>query len=313
MTLKAGKGIYFGYGVQSSDIVTPVAATAGLRVRKEGGLPNLKAGMEPSEARILRGTWGNFGADIKTGRKSPAWSMPGILRVGLLDLLLPQVMDEAVPDAGGNTPYTLNSGTTVQPDSTTHLTVWQRNENSSTQDERLTGAVVKSIKLSGSSDQQKVNADVEFLGVDFDKALDGSSGVYTPPTETWLLHSGLTFKIGAVAIASAEFDLTVDFGTTGFHDNSLTPQEFLLGDLTVEGTIRLPWVDDDVLGDYLLQTENTLTFLWGVADTSGYLEMTIPVKYNEPDKVINDFRLDQTIPVRYEEAAAQELAILLQV
>jgi len=313
MTLKAGKGIYYGYGIQAAAIGTGVAASAGFRVRKEGSIPNLKSGMEPSEARILRGKWGNYGADVKTGRKNPAWSLPGIARVGLMDLILPQVMDEAAPDGDGNIAFTLFSGTDVQPPTTSHLSIWQRNENSASQDERLIGAVAKSIKLSGSSDSQKVNCDIEFIGVDFQKAQDGSGGTYTPPTETWLLHSGLTFKIGASAIANAEFDLTLDFGTTGFHDNSLTPQEFLLGDLKVEGSVRTPWIDDDVLGDFLLSTENTLTFLWGLADASGYLEIIVPVKYTEPDKTINDFRLDQTIPIQYEEGAAQELVINLQV
>lgn len=313
MTLKAGKGIYYGYGIQSGDISTGVAASAGFRTRKEGSLPNIKSGMEPSEARILRGKWGNYGADVKTGRKNPTWTLPGIARVGLMDLLLPQVMDEAAPDVEGNIAFTLFATTYVQPPTTSHLSVWQRNENSASQDERLIGAVMKSLKLSGSSEGQKVNADIEFAGVDFEKAQDGSAGTYTPPTETWLLHSGLTFSIGAGAVANAEFDITIDFGTTGFHDNSLTPQEFLLGDLKVEGSIRTPWIDDDVLGDFLLSAENTLTFLWGAADASGYLEIVIPVKYTEPDKVINNFRLDQTIPIQMEEGAAQAVAINLQV
>jgi hypothetical protein len=313
MSLYAGKGVYYGYGVQVTNVATAVAASAGLRVRKEGSLPSLKPGMEPSEARILRGKWGNYGADVKTGRKTPTWDMPGILRVGLMDLLLGQVMAEAAPDVDDNIAFTLNATTTVQPSVTTHLSIWQRNENIATQDERLTGAVVKSIKLSGSSEQQRVNADVSFIGVDFDKAIDGSAGTYTAPTEAWLLHSAMTFKIGAGTIKNAEFDLTIDFGTTPFHDNSLTPQEFLLGELKVDGTIRCPWIDDDVLGDALLSSENTMTFLWGAAAASGYLEITVPVKYLDPEKTINNFRLDQTIPIHYEEAAAQALAITLQV
>lgn len=313
MSLYAGKGIYFGYGVQAADISTAVAASAGLRVRKEGSLPNFKPNMEPSEARIMRGKWGNYGADVKAGRKTPGWTMPGIARVGLLDLIFGQVMDEAAPDGNGDIAFTLNSGTAVEPDSTTHLSLWMRNENAASQDERITGAVVKSIKLSGSSDQQTVNADVEFVGVDFDKALDGSGGTYTAPTETWLLHSGLTFTIGGTAVAVAEFDVTIDFGTTPYHDNSLTPQGFLLGDLAITGTIRTPWVDDDVLGDALSCTENSLVFLWGTSGSSGYAEITVPVMYDDPEKAINDFRLDQSIPIRYEEQSGQEFAVSLQV
>ncbi len=304
-------GIEWGYGIQSTNFSTAVAATSGLRVRDEGSLSNFDPGMTPVEARIQANKWGMRDYERKTGFYRPAWSLPGLCRPGLMKLLLDAVLDPTANGTGWD--YDPFSDTTCEPDGTKHLSIWRRNAKATSKDERLSGAVAKVLKVSSSQDQQNVNLDVDFVGYDFDDGLDGSGGTYTVPSETWLLHSGLTFKIGAGAVACTEFDLSIDLGTTAHLDNAANPRSFTLGEIKVEGTVKTPWIDDDVMADFEGQTSNTLTFLWGVAASSGYLEIIVPVKYNRPTSDKGDERMDQTISFVYAATDSQELEINLHV
>jgi len=305
-------GIQWGYGIQSTNFSTAVAATAGLRVRDEGGLSNFDPGMTPAEAKIQAAKWGARDFERRAGIYRPTWSLPGLCSPGLMKLFLDATLKPTV--AGSGFTYDPFSDTTCSPDGTKHLTLWRRNTKATAKDEKLTGAVSKVLKISSSQEQQNVNLDVDFLAYDFDDAQTGSAGVYTlPAADDWLLHSGATFKIGAGAIAVVDFDFSIDFGIVAHLDNAANPRAFTLGEIKVEGSVKTPWIDDDVLADFEGQTSNTLTFLWGTAASSGYLEIIVPVKYNRPTSEKGDERMDQSIPFVYSATSSQQLQIKLQV
>lgn len=306
----SAKGIVFGYGVQTV-LETGVAATAGLRVRREGGVADIKPGMQPIESPILQGKWGDSSNERQAGIYRPTFSLPGILRPGLMKLILDQVMEPTAATLGWD--YTLLAGTACIADEAASLTVWRKNTLASSKDKKLTGGIVKSIKLSSSMSSQKVVCDVEFLGVAYSGVEDGSVGVYTVPAETFLLHSGLTFKIGAVEHKVAEWDMTIDFGVVGIIDNDTAISEFVLGPLKVEGSVKVPWADASIVTDFESAGENILTFLWGTVDVSGYLLITVPTQYNEPSEDTGEERLRQEIPFKLGESSGQAFTVSLEV
>jgi hypothetical protein len=308
------KGIIWGYGIQAAAFATSVAASSGLRVRREGSLPDFKPGMTPIEAPIHRGLWGDHASDRRAGHYAPSFSMPGLLRPGLLQIGLDQVMVQTGPDASGNYTYALKSGTTHVPGATKSLSLIRRNTFDSSGDKRLTGCYIKSIKISSSLSQQKVNCDIEWIAWDYDDDQDESGGTFTIPTENWLTHAGLAFEIGAGNdFQIPEYDLTIDFGTLGILDNATNPQEFQLGPLQVTGNVRPPYVDGDVVGDFEAQNENTLIWTWGTVSLAGHLKIEVPVKYDEPDEDTGEERLRQGIPFKYNETDSQALEIGLNV
>jgi len=304
------KGIVWGYGIQSV-LGTGVAATSGLRVRREGGIADIKSGMQPVEAPIHQGRWGDSSNERFAGPARPSFSMPGLLRPGLMKLLLDQVMVPAADGSGFD--YTLFTGTDCIANADKALTIWRTNQLASSKDKRLVGAIVKSIKLGSSSTSQKVTCDIEFLGVSYSGTEDGSGGTYTVPTENFLLHSGLTFKVGAVEHKVAEWDMTIDFGVHGILDNDSAISEFILGPLKVEGSVKVPWADADVVTDFESAGENTLTWLWGTDGSSGELLLTVPAQYNEPSEDTGEERLRQEIPFKLAEQSGQAFAVELEV
>lgn len=307
------KGIKWGYGVQTAAIGTGVAASGGLRVRAEGGAADLKPGMTHVDVEMADGVWGRRDYTQYAGVKRPIWTgAPLLASVGLIATLLRQVCDESAPDGSGNFTYTLPA-TACAPSATKSLSIIRRNTLASSKDKRLIGATLKSLKLASSESQNAVHMDCDFLGVDLEYTYDGSGGTYTMPAESFLLHKGLTFKIGAAATRCPEYDVTLDFGTVGEVDNAAVPQAFLLGLFKASGTVRIPWADEDVLADFMTSVSNTLTWLWGAAGSSGYLEVIVPVKYTEPDEDVDlETRLRQGMPFEYFATSGQALQIKLK-
>ena len=304
------KGIKWGYGVQSA-LGTAVAASGGLRCRAEGGITDFKPNMTHVDAPLQDGTWGRHDYTEVAGISKPTLSFPGILRPGLLQMLLQQVCDEAVD--GDIYTYTLKD-TGCNPLATAYLSLIRCNDLASSKDKRMTDGIIKSIKLSSSEGNQKVAADLEFLGSALAYTYDGSGDVYTLPTESFLLHKGLTFKIGAAATRCAEYDVAIDPGIVGIVDDAAAIQEFILGEFKCEGTIRIPWADEDVLNDFMTSVANTLIWEWGTGGVSGHCKISIPVKYNEPDEdVDNDKRLRQGMPFKFAETSSQEFEVVLTV
>lgn len=302
------KGISCGYGVQTTK-GTPVVTTAGLRMRKDS-LPDLKSGMKPIDLSIRDGRWGDSDYSEMAGMSRPSVTgLPLWLTAPSLKIFLDQVMTAGTPDAGGNVPYT-PLATGGNPAATKYLTLLRRNNLATAKDKRMTDSVIKSLKLSSSSENQGVKLDCDFIGSALNTAYNGASDVLTLPTDSILLHKGLTLQVVGLATPVAEWDLTIDWGTVAIVDNQSTPSEFMLGKLTVLGNIRTPWIDDDVLNDFIQNITNTLTFYWGVAGASGYLQIQLPVKYNEPDEDEDgDLRLRQGIPFHYVETTALPLTI----
>jgi hypothetical protein len=307
------KGLLWGYGVQTTNVATPVAAAAGLRVRAEGGVSDLKSGMTHVDVEMQDGEWGRRDYTQYAGVVRPHWTgAPLLLSTGLIQKLVQQVCAEGTPDGSGNITYTLQA-TGVAPSTTKSLSIIRRNALATSKDKRLVGATIKSLKLSSSESQNAVHMDCDFLGIGLAYTFDGSGGTYTVPAESFLLHKNMTFKIGAATTKCPEYDVTLDFGTVAEVDNAGSPSSFLLGMFTATGTVRIPWADEDVLADFETSVGNTLTFLWGTAGTSGYLEIIVPVKYTDPDEDIDlDVRLRQGMPFQYFATSGQALQIKLK-
>jgi hypothetical protein len=306
----SARGIYYGYGVQGAK-GTAVVTTTGLRTRDEGGLSDFKSGMVPVDLSIKDGRWGKSDYSEAAGIIKPTWpGAPLFLSPGLITPLLQQVCAETT--GGSNSIYKLGI-TGSNPIATTYWTLVRHNTLATAKDKRMTDCVVKSIKLSSSESSNLCKMDVDFLASALNYGYTPTTDVFTMPTGVPLLHKGMTFKIGASATQCPEYDITLDFGVQAICDNSGTPQEFIVGKFDATGTVRIPWVDDDVLADFVTSVGNTLTWSWGTTGTSGFLEIIIPVKYTEPDEdVDNEIRLRQSMPFKYAQTAAAELQISLK-
>jgi len=305
------KGIMWGVGPQSV-IGTAVAAAAGIRVRSEGGVSDLKPNMEHVNVPMQDGRWGESDYTQRAGIARPGWpGAPLFLTASLLQDLCQQVMDEAGPDGSGDYTYTLQAAG-VNPAADKYLSIVRRNTLASSKDKRLTAGVVSSIKLSSGESQNFVKMDCDFLGTVLNLVYDGSGDTYTLPSEAIKLHKGLTFKIGATPTRCPEYDVNMNFNLKGILDNAAAIQEFILGKFECSGTVRIPWADEDVINDFVTSISNTITFLWGVSGAAGYIEITVPIKYTEPDEdVDNDVRLRQGLPFEYRETDAQAFQIKL--
>ena len=300
------KGIKYGYGIQSV-LETPVAASSGLRVNKSGGIPDFMPNAAHVEAKQFDGRWNESDYSEVAGIERPGTTLPLQACPGLLEILFEQVMSSATVT---DTTYTLKSGTACIPTADAYLTLFRRNELASSKDKRLTDAVVKTIKLSSSETSQMVACEVEFLASVLDITNDASGGTFTRPTETFLMHKGLTFKIGASATKCSEWDLMFDFGTHGYIDNGTAIQEYLLGDLVITGTFKTPWADEDMLADFRSSVGNVLSWQWGVSGSGGYALITVPAKYNPLTEDENEKRLDNTVPFRLAESSGQAFEVV---
>jgi len=306
------RGIAFGYGVQGSK-GSAVAATAGLRTRAEGGVSDFKVGMVPIDVPIKDGQWARQDYSEHEGIRRPGWpGAPLILTAGQLQLVLQQLMDEDGPDVGGNYTYTLKA-TSSNPLATAYLSLIRRNAFASSKDKRITDGVCNSIKIASSEGTQPATMDTDFLGSEIAYTYDGSGDTYTLADEVPLFHKDFTFKIGAASTGCPEHDLALNFNLKGIVDNNATPQEFILGEFEASGTVRIPWADEDVLNDFKNSTANVLHWIWGVADSAGYIEIIVPAKYDEPEEdVDNDVRLRTSLPFKLRETTAQDFTIILQ-
>jgi hypothetical protein len=306
------KGISFGYGVQTGARATAVAAAKGLRVRDEGGVSMFKPNMAPVKARIKDGKWGAMDYTEYAGITKPGWTHPGYLTIAWLQDVLAGVMAASSPDGSGNITYTLVTGAQCKPTATSYLSIIRRNALASSKDHRLTGAVAKSIKISSSESSQGVKMDTDFIAGAVNYAYSGASDTYTLPGDSFLLHKGLTVTLSS-AIQCPEFDLNIDFGTYPVVDNAAAPQEEMLGPFNLSGTVRAPWVDDDVMNDHLASVGNTLVFSWGATGVSGWLSIICPVKWTEPDEdADNETRLRQGIPFEYSQTTGTAFSIILK-
>ena len=159
------KGLLWGYGVQTTNVATAVAAAAGLRVRAEGGVSDLKSGMTHVDVEMQDGEWGRRDYTQYAGVVRPHWTgAPLLLSTGLIQKLVQQVCAEGTPDGSGNITYTLQA-TGVAPSTTKSLSIIRRNALATSKDKRLVGATIKSLKLSSSESQNAVHMDCDFLGV----------------------------------------------------------------------------------------------------------------------------------------------------
>jgi hypothetical protein len=306
------RGIAYGYGVQSAK-GTAVAATAGFRTRAEGGISDLKINMTPIDIPIIDGEWARQDYSEYEGIRRPGWpGAPLVLTAGQLQLGLVQVMDETGPNGGGNYTYTLKA-TNSNPESDKYLSLIRRNTFATSKDKRITDGVITQIRIASSEGTQPATMDVDFIGSEIEYTFDGSAGTYTLVSEVPLFHKDFTFKIGATPTACPEYDLTLNFNLKAIVDNNENPQEFVLGEFIANGTVQIPWADEDVLNDFKTSTSNTLTWLWGTSGSSGYIEITLPVKYDEPEESVdNDVRLRTSIPFKIRETSSQDFQIVLQ-
>jgi hypothetical protein len=246
------------------------------------------------------------------GIVKPSWTHPGLLTQAWLLAVIAGLMDAGTPDGNGNVTYTLKASGCV-PTATDYLSLVMRNELATSKDHRLTGAIAKSIKISSSESAQAVKMDTEFVANAVNFAYDGSSGTYTLPGDNILLHKGMVCGlVGVSMLQCPEYDFTIDFGLQSIVDNAAAPQEEVLGKFNIKGTVRFPWLSDDVIGDFIASTTNTLYFTWGTTGVSGYTSFVIPVKYREePDQDMdNDVRLRQVISFEMSQQSGQVFQLI---
>lgn len=306
------RGVIYGYGIQTADLATGVAASAGLPVRGEDEIIKFDPGHQVIETPIMRGKHGDYDDDRIAGVLKPTVSLPLYCRLDILKLFLDQTWAPTADGSGWD--YALKTMANSGVDTTTGLSIWKRLTSGSSNDQRMIGVVGNSITIESSSENQVVNLDVDCLGVGLDTDQDGSGGTYTISAVDSLLHENLTLTVDSTGVATPEVSVTINWNLVAHIDDNATIQEFALGKLEITGTLRMPWADADIIDDFISATETDINLKWGAAASSDYLEIDLPVQWAEsPDMGASDARLEETVNFKLSETSGKAPTIDLQV
>lgn len=132
----------------------------------------------------------------------------------------------------------------------------------------IKGAIAQSITISG-NEGEPVTMTIDWLGADMDG--DASTSVSTWTTShasNFVMFKDMVcaYNTSGTTIDIIGFDITMSNNAVAKHYNNATIQKYLLGDFTVEGTLRFPWGETSVGSDTFFTLLNAGTdftlYLW---------------------------------------------------
>jgi len=170
----------------------------------------------------------------------------------------------------------------------------------------IKGAIAQSVTISG-NEGEPVTMTVDWLGADMDgDATTGKSTWATTHASTFVMFKDMicAYNASGATIDIVGFDLTISNNAVARHYNKATIQKYLLGDLTVEGTLRFPWGADTVgsTAFFTLLNAGTAFKLWlykgndittHIDSTAGYFTIIVnaevdDVTTNADDELVNE-------------------------
>jgi len=151
------------------------------------------------------------------------------------------------------------------------------------------GAIPRSIRLSADAGGPLV-ASVDFIGHTWLDTFNATSVVETYAEKAPLLWQNAG-SVAGLYVATTEvhmrgFDLTISNNATPVYYDAVTPEKYVLGDLTVEGNIYVPWSAATVgantqLDNFVNGTDTLLKIWWGTyaGATEGDVSLQVNMRY----------------------------------
>jgi hypothetical protein len=188
------------------------------------------------------------------------------------------------------------------------LSVLRVMEVGSANSHRMDGAICKRLTLEASG-QGVVKATAELLGYDVATNVSTVSG--TNPITDWPNKAPLLWRnagaslgtyVASTPIGVDGFRITFDNNVVGIYYDDHRPQKWVLGDLTVEGEIAVPWAAATVGGNseldkFVAGTPSRLRLLWGsfAGTADGELVIEVNMRYSGAT-IEGDVETVQTMP-----------------
>jgi len=170
----------------------------------------------------------------------------------------------------------------------------------------IKGAIAQSVTISG-NEGEPVTMTVDWLGADMDgDATAGKSVWASTHASTFVMFKDMicAYNDSGDTIDIVGFDLTISNNAVARHYNNATIQKYLLGDFTVEGTLKVPWGAATVgsTAFFTLLNAGTTFKLWlykgndiisNVDTTAGYFTIIVnaevdDVTTNADDELVNE-------------------------
>jgi hypothetical protein len=268
----------YSVGYSNVSISTVANASFGIPLLNH---PNFEAGTQTINQRKATGTsyrQGQTGMEYQQGSAVPTTSYEFDVNYANLSHIL-WAFFQSSAFQGTGAPYVKYFIPYESPTSEVWLTLVRKLAASGTgSSHQIAGAQPKTLALS-CEEGQPLKATVEFQGYSFVDTRDVASDTLTFSAVAPLLWQNATITLAGSAINVPGFNLTVNNNlVTKFHDNA-TAVRHLLGDLTVEGTIRVPWSDTNRGGNteldaFINGTVSRLVISWGSGVTNGIATTT---------------------------------------
>jgi len=170
---------------------------------------------------------------------------------------------------GSSAPYAKTFTPYTSPDCEVWASLLRKMSSSSADSHVIHGAIVRSIRLTAETGGP-LRATVEFIGYSWDDTFNASSAILNFSQTAPLLWKDAG-NVAGIYVESTNlnirgFDITFNNNATAVYYSSQYPEKFVLGDLTVEGEITVPWDAQTVGGNYLLNKfvngEDVVLHIW---------------------------------------------------
>ncbi len=169
---------------------------------------------------------------------------------------------------------------------------------------RIISAMTRSLQLSGEEAGALV-ANAEWYGRDFESNRDVASDTLTVPAIAPLLFQDVTITLGGTTVNIPSFSITIGNGGLQKNYDSQGAIKNIIQDLTVEGTITIPWAATTVGGnqqitDFINGNVTRLVIYWGkggeIATTSADLSIICHIRRTNAEPAAED---EISIPIPF--------------
>jgi len=191
---------------------------------------------------------------------------------------------------------TFSSYSEGNEDCEAYLCLLKKMTSEDTNSHIIGGAIAHTITLSAESGMP-LKANCEMFGYnmadDFD--FNAQASIIDYDSTAPLLWANATIKLAGTAINTQGFNMTIKNNAVPKFYNSKHPNKYVLGDITVEGTITLPWSSATVGGNaqidnFVNGTDATLSIYWGneTPSADGDFKILTNIRYNNAAVVGED-------------------------
>jgi len=174
------------------------------------------------------------------------------------------------------------------------LTILRKMAASAADCHQITGAIAKTITLSAEVGMP-LKASIEFIGKSYSDDVAVGSNAFTFSSNAPLLWANATVTLGGNAINCDGFTITASNNATAKCDDAGNPLRIILGDFTVEGTIKVPWSTateggNQQIDDFVNGSTDRLLIYWGneIAASAGDFSIMTRIRRNGATTVGED-------------------------